>query len=290
MNKNIHREITQLSPSDSFLVYYRIKDDFNFPIHFHPEYEINLIYNGKGVRRVIGDHMEEIDDYEMVLVGPNLPHFWELHKCKSKEIHEITVHIQCDLLDDRLLSRGTFRNVKDMLQRSVHGVLFSKETTQEFMPRLIDLPNKTGLNYFTSFLNILEDLANSKDQRLLSSYFPDFDEFENSDKIKKVHDYIHENFHRKISLDEISELINMTPFSFNRFIKKRTGQTFISYINHVRVSNISRLLLESDLSVGEIAYQCGFNNLANFNRIFKKIKNCTPSEFRNEFNGIHKVF
>ena len=289
MNKNIHREITQLSPSDSFLVYYRVKDDFDFPIHFHPEYELNFIHKGSGVRRVIGDHIGEINDYELVLVGPNLPHCWELHNCTNTEIDEITIHIHNDLLDEKLLSRRVFKSIRDMLNRSIHGISFSEKTIKEMMPRLFELPKTSGVDYFLEFVSILHDLSISRNQKLLSTSFSNYNDFENSDKIKKVYEYVQNNFQRKISLDEISELVNMTPVSFNRFIKKRTGKTFVSYINNTRVSYASRLLLETDLSVGEIAYKCGFNNLANFNRMFKKIKNNTPSEFRTEFNGIQKV-
>jgi hypothetical protein len=96
MNEDIHREITQLSPEDSFPVFGRVKDDFDFPIHFHPEYKLNFIANGKGVRRIAGDSMEEIDNIELVLVGPNLQHGWELHNCKSKAIHEVTIHFHND--------------------------------------------------------------------------------------------------------------------------------------------------------------------------------------------------
>ncbi|CAL2061267.1 AraC family transcriptional regulator [Tenacibaculum sp. 190524A05c] len=290
MNKNIHREITQLSPSDSFLVYYRVKDEFDFPLHFHPEYELNFIHKGKGVRRVIGDHMGEIGDYELVLVGPNLPHCWELHNCTNKEIHEITIHIHSDLLDEKLLSRRVFKSIRDMLNRSIHGISFSEKTIKELMPRLMELPKTSGIDYFLEFISILHDLSNSRNQKLLSTSFSNYNDFENSGKIKKVYEFVQNNFQRKISLDEISELVNMTPVSFNRFIKKRTGKTFVSYINNTRISYASRLLLETDLSVGEVAYKCGFNNLANFNRMFKKIKNNTPSEFRSEFNGIQKVF
>ena len=234
--------------------------------------------------------MGEIGDYELVLVGPNLPHCWELHNCTNKEIHEITIHIHNDLLDEKLLSRRVFKSIRDMLNRSIHGISFSEKTIKELMPRLMELPKISGIDYFLEFISILHDLSNSRNQKLLSTSFSNYNDFENSDKIKKVYEYVQKNFQRKITLDEISELINMTPVSFNRFIKKRTGKTFISYINSTRVSYASRLLLETDLSVGEIAYKCGFNNLANFNRMFKKIKNNTPSEFRSEFNGIQKAF
>ena len=289
MRENIHREITQLTPKDSFLVYDRVKDDFDFPIHFHPELELNYIKNGKGVRRIVGDHIEEIPDIELVLVGPNLPHVWELHACECKKIHEITIHINNDLLDDKLLDRKIFKPIKDMIARSYHGILFSEKTAQEMAPRLKKLSKIAGIDYYLEFVSILYDLSNSRNQRMLSTFVSQKKEFDNSSKIKIVYDYIQANFQNKISLNEISELINMSPISFNRFIKNRTGKTFVNYVNCTRISYATRLLLEEELTIGEISYKCGFNNIANFNRIFKKTKNCTPSEFKNEFNGIKRV-
>lgn len=289
MRSSIHREITQLSPEDSFLVYERVKDDFDFPVHFHPEYELNFIYKGRGVRRIIGDHSSDIGDVELVLVGPNLIHGWELNKCTCKEIYEITVHIQQDLLDTKMLSRRIFKSIRDMFNRSRHGILFSSEATMEIMPRLMMLPKLHGIKYFLEFVSILHELAGSKDQTLLSNQFSEINDFQNSDRIKKVYEYIQENFHRRISLDEISKLVNMSPVSFNRFIKKRTGKTFISYVNDTRISYASRWLIESEKSIAEISYESGFNNIANFNRIFKTSKKCTPSEFRKEFTGMQRV-
>ncbi|GAA3647455.1 AraC family transcriptional regulator [Flavivirga jejuensis] len=288
MLDNIHREITQLTPEDSFLVFDRVKDDFDFPIHFHPEYELNFIQNGKGVRRIAGDSIEEIDDIELVFVGSNLVHGWELHKCQCKKIHEITIHINYDLLDEKLLARNIFKPIKDMFEKSAHGILFSKKTSEDIAPRLINLSKTDGIDYYLEFISILYDLASSRNQRMLSNSTTQKRSFENSSKIKKVYDYIQNNFDKKISLNEISALVNMTPVSFNRFIKKRTGKTFVIYVNSTRISQASKLLLETDLSIAEISFKCGFNNIANFNRIFKKEKNATPSEFREGFNACIK--
>ena len=159
----------------------------------------------------------------------------------------------------------------------------------EIMPRLMALPKLHGINYFLEFISILNELAVSKDQTLLSTQFSEMNDFQNSESIKKVYEFIQENYHRKIALEEISRLVNMSPVSFNRFIKKRTGKTFINYVNDTRISYASRSLIESEKSIGEISFQCGFNNIANFNRIFKRCKECTPSEFRKEFVGMQRV-
>lgn len=289
MHKEVHREITQLAPEDSFLVFDRVKDDFDFPIHFHPEYELNFIKNGKGVRRVVGDSMEEIEDLELVLVGPNLVHGWELHNCTSKKIHEITIQFHSDLFDDRMLARRIFKPMRDMFNRSNHGILFSSKVTRDVMPRVMKLAKIDSIDYFLELISILHDLTSSRNQRLLSSYISQNRNFENSGKIKVIYEYVQEHFSRKITLKEIAQLVNMSTVSFNRFIKSRTGKTFVEYLNDTRISYATRWLIETDLSIGEIGYKCGFNNIANFNRVFKKQKNTTPSAFREEFEGIKRV-
>lgn len=289
IQKKVHREITPLSAEDSFLVFDRKKREFDFPIHFHPEFELNLIKNGKGVRRLVGDSLEEIDDIELVLVGPNLHHGWITHNCKTDEIHEVTIQFQNNLFNEDLLNKRIMKPIKEMFDRSIHGILFTKKISNELYPRISQVSRLDGMDYFIEMVSILHDLANSRNQRLLSTYTVNRNEFENSDNIKKVYDYIHANFHKKITLAEVSEIVNMSSVSFNRFIKKRTGKTFINYLNDVRISNAAMWLLEKDQSISEIAYKCGFNNIANFNRVFKKFKNCTPSEYKAVFEGIKRV-
>lgn len=285
----IHREITPLSSEDSFLVFDRVKDDFDFPIHFHPEYELNFISNAKGVKRIVGDSAEEIDDLELVLVGPNIQHAWLLHNCTSKEIHEITIQFHDNLLTNDLLSRKIMRPIRDMFKRASHGILFSKKTTKEIQERITRVSKLDSIDYFLELISLLYDLSISRNQKLLSTSTVVRESFENSDKIKTIYDFVQENFSKKITLDEASNLVNMSKVSFNRFIKKRTGKTFIDYVNDVRIGYAAIWLLEKDMSISEIAYSCGFNNTANFNRMFKKLKNCTPSQYKSEFSGIKRI-
>jgi AraC-like DNA-binding protein len=287
--KNFHREIISLSSQDSFLVFDRVKDTFDYPVHYHPEFEINFILNGKGVKRVVGDNIEEIDDVELVLVGPNLYHGWELNKCKNKQIHEITVQFHNDLFDDLLLSRRIMSPIKDMFNRSIHGILFSKKVAEELTPRLMKISKLDGMDYFLEITSILYDLANSRNQRLLSTFTVDYDTFDDYDKMKLVYEYVQKNFAEKITLDDVSSLASMTSISFNRFIKKRTGKTFVNYINDVRIGYAARWLVEKDLSISEIAFKTGFNNIANFNRSFKAIKKCTPSQYKEDFSGLKRI-
>lgn len=284
MGRAINREITLLEPDNGFLVINRIKEKFDFPIHFHPEYELNFILNGKGVLRVVGDSVEELSNIDLVLVGSNVKHGWENNNCKNTPIYEMTFQFNDSIFDDKLLSLRMFKDINDMFKRANHGIKFSKETSKKLMPKIITLTKIDTVDEFIKFLNILQEMAVSKSQRLLSSSSSNVDgEYENSVRIKKVYEFIQENFTRKISLSEISELINMSPVSFNRFIKKRTGKTFVEYVNDTRLSFASKMLMETDLSIGEISFKCGYNNITHFNRQFKKFKKSTPSEFREKF-------
>lgn len=287
--KKIHREITPISNQDSFLVFDRVKDIFDYPVHFHPEYEINFIENGKGLRRIVGDSMEEVGDLELVLVGPNLFHGWEQHQCTRKNMHEITIQFHNDLFDRTFLNRKIMKPIKDMFERSSHGILFSEPDVKSVIPRILKVSKLEGIDYFLELFSILYDLANSRNQRLLSTTTIYMESFENSDKLKLLYDFVQENYAAKITLDEVSELMNMSSVSFNRFIKKRTGKTFVEYVNDVRIGYASRWLIEKDLSISEIAFLCGFNSIANFNRVFKKNKGRTPTKYRNDFSGIKRV-
>ena len=284
MGRTINREITLLEPDNGFLVINRIKETFDFPIHFHPEYELNFVLNGKGVLRIVGDSVEELSNIDLVLVGSYVKHGWENHNCKNSPIYEMTFQFNDSIFDEKLLSLRMFKEIKDMFKRANHGIKFSKETAKKLMPQIITLTKINSVDEFIKLLNILQEMAISKGQRLLSSSSPNAEsEYENSIRIKKVYEYIQENFTRKITLLEISELINMTPVTFNRFIKKRTGKTFVEYMNDTRLSFASRWLIETDLSIGEISFKCGYNNIGYFNRQFKKAKQVTPSKFREKF-------
>jgi AraC-like DNA-binding protein len=287
--KKIHREITPISNQDSFLVFDRVKDVFDYPVHFHPEYELNFVDNGKGLRRIVGDSIEEVAGLELVLVGPNLFHGWEQHQCTQKRMHEITIQFHNDLFDNTFLNRKIMKPIKDMFERSSHGIIFSESDIQAILPRILRVSKLEGIDYFLELFSILYDLANSRNQRLLSTTTIYMESFENSDKLKLLYDFVQENYANKITLDEVSELMNMSSVSFNRFIKKRTGKTFVEYVNDVRIGYASRWLIEKDLSISEIAFLCGFNSIANFNRVFKKNKGCTPTKYRQDFLGIKRV-
>lgn len=286
MKQTLLREITPLTQSDCFAVGSRIKSEFDFPLHHHEEFELNFIQNARGAKRVVGGHMDEIDELELVLVGPNLQHGWFTHKCKSKQIHEITIQFHRDLFDEKFLQRNQMSYIRNMFQQSLRGILFSREVIENIRPRLDHLPQKHGFASVLELLSILHDLSTSQNFRILSDIsFQAADSIAySSRRIETVMAYLNKNFERPIALSEAARMVAMSEVAFSRFFKARTGKTFVDTLNEIRLGHASRMLIDTTQSVSEIAYRCDFNNMSNFNRMFKKKKHCTPKEFREEYN------
>ncbi|WP_312323374.1 AraC family transcriptional regulator [Soonwooa sp.] len=243
------REITPLSSEDSFLVFDRIHKSFEFPYHYHPQVELNFIVHGKAYKRVVGDHSDEIDDLELVLIGPNLPHCCANHNCKSKRSHEITIQFNQDFFSQALMAKNIFKPISNLMPDSIKGILFSQETAEKLKNSLLNLSKMNSLDSFVEVMKILNQLANSKDRTLLSSYSIEQEKFSYKYTMQIVHDYVHQNFKSKIMLNDIAALVNISIPTFNRFIKQRTGKTFINYLNDIRVSYTVRWMLDRNMTI-----------------------------------------
>ncbi len=291
LTAKILREITPLTQSDCFSLFSRSKKEFDFPLHCHEEFELNFIQNAMGAKRVVGDHVEEIGNTELVLVGPNLQHGWFTNKCKGKIINEITIQFHRDLFDEKFLHRNQMSFIRTLFQRSYRGVLFSEATTLSIMPRLIQLQQKHGFDSVLELMSVLHDLSTSRNLRTLSdvSFNTDTPSY-NSRRIQNIMAYLNNNFNENITLGDAAKIAGMAEVSLSRFFKTRTGKTFIDTLNEVRLGHATRMLIDTTNSINEVAYKCGFNNMSNFNRIFKKKKDSTPKEFRQAYTstGIRK--
>lgn len=276
--KRIVREITPINEGDVFVVLNHLNAKFDFPIHYHPEYEINLVLNSQG-KRIIGDSIKPFSTPDMALIGPNTPHAWTGHE--SEDVQVITIQFQEDFLSEQTLSRNMLQPINDMLKRSRMGIHFSKEATLNMVPRIQQLTQERGFDSLLDFLSILYDLSISRNQTALSSpSYVDLYDTSKSKRISIVNDYLCKNLHNPIKIEEVASLVNMSPSAFSHFFKKRTQRTFSNYLSDLRVGNAAKLLIETDKNISEICYDSGFNNLSNFNRVFKGQKGCTPKEFR----------
>ncbi|MBW6498975.1 MAG: AraC family transcriptional regulator [Bacteroidales bacterium] len=292
MNKKVIKEITPLTQADCFTVLKRTKSEFDFPLHYHDEMELNFILNAKGAKRVIGDHVDEIDDIELVLVGPNLEHAWFNSSYEGGNLTEVTIQFHSDFFDEKFLKKNQLSCIRSLFEKSSRGVLFSKATARSLKDRIMSLGSKQGFDSVLELMSILHDLSTSRNYRVLSdSTFNVEDKCSyNSRRVERVMNYTHLNFHRSIALGEVARLINMTETAFSRFFKLRTGMTYVDCLTEIRLGHASRMLIDTTHTIAEIAYDCGFNNISNFNRIFKKKKGCTPKELRKSYEEGSRVF
>lgn len=281
---NIISEVTPISDKDCFYLAERHKTEFTYPLHTHKEYELNFVSGCDGVRRVVGDSIEVVGNYDLVLVGNGVEHEWQQHNCHSDDIHEITVQFACDLFGDSLLNKNHLATVRKLLEDSKHGVVFPMTAIFHVYQKLEDLLKiEDGFYQVMKLFEILYELSLSDYRTLASSEFAHIDATPESRRVKKVADYVAEHFKNEIRLQELADLAGMTPSAFSRFFKLRTHKSISDYIIEVRLGYAARKLADSTMSVVEICYTSGFNNVSYFNRIFKKKKGCTPTEFRNNY-------
>jgi AraC-like DNA-binding protein len=288
---NLVKEITTLTNEDCFKITSREKTWFDYPLHYHEEYELNFIENGKGAHRVIGDHMKEIEDLELILVGPNLQHAWFGEMPPNKKVLEITLQFHKNLFEDSMLKRNQLSLIRQMFEKSLRGILFSKETTLKIAPKLKTLHQKHAFGSVIELMNILHDLSNCENMVMLSdTSFNNETYTYNSRRIETTFEFMKDHYAKPITLSEVAKLANMTEAAFSRFFKQRAGINFIDSLTEIRLGHASRLLIDTTQSISEIAYKCGFTNISNFNRIFKKKKNTTPKDYRDKYTHVSRVF
>lgn len=287
METKVLHEITPLAEHDFMYVADRHKKEFTYPIHCHELMELNFVANGAGCRRVVGDSSELIGDYDLVLItSPDLEHVWEQHLCKSEDIHEITIQFYIHFEDEHTPFRtNPYRSIYNMMIRAKRGLVFPMEAILTVYPRLVGLSKITESFYTTQELFlILYELSKFDNAReLASTSFAKVDTESDSRRVTKVKSYIDQNYKDEIRLQHVADLVGMTPSAFSRFFKLRTGKTMNEYIVDVRLGNAARRLIDTTDSVAEVCYACGFNTLSNFNRLFKKRKGVSPTEFRDKY-------
>ncbi len=280
-------EITPLMGKDSLYIADRRKKEFTYPIHNHEVFELNFVEHAKGVRRIVGDSNEVIDDFDLVLItSSDLEHVWEQNTCTSENIREVTVQFFFDLSDDSFLSRNPFFSLRKMLLEARKGLAFPMDAIMRVYSMIDTLSSiKDGFYAVMQFMTILYELSKCQGARTLSSSsFAKIGVESDSRRVLKVKNYISKNYGSEIRLATLADIAGMSPSAFSRFFKLHTGRNLSDYIIDMRLGYASRMLVDTSKSVSEICFSSGFNNLSNFNRIFKKKKNCSPTEFRENYH------
>jgi AraC-like DNA-binding protein len=287
MASTVLREITPLNENDFMYVADRHKKEFDYPIHIHDVLELNFVANAAGARRVVGDSSEVIDNLDLVLItSPDLEHVWEQYECKSEDIHEVTVQFRLNFdLDTSSFRFSSYKSIYDMLIRAQRGLSFPPEAIMLVYHRLARLSSiEEGFIAVQEFFSILYELSKFDDAReLASSSFAKVEVVSESKRILKVKNYIDEHYKDDLSLEQLADLVGMTPTAFSRYFKQRTAKNISEYIVDIRLGHAARLLVDTSDSVSEICWATGFNTLSNFNRLFRKRKGCSPTEFREKY-------
>ena len=285
-DRRIIHEITPLMGKDVLYIADRHKKEFTYPIHNHEVSELNFVEHAPGVRRIVGDSTEVIGEYDLVLItSPDLEHVWEQHICQGENIREITVQFDFQLDGDSLFSRTPFISMRKMMNEARKGLCFPISAILKVYPMLDSLSSiKEGFYAVTQFLTILYELSKCEGARpLATSSYAKIAVEDDSRRVLKVKNYISKNYMDEIRLGTLADIAGMSPSAFSRFFKLHTGRNLTDYIIDIRLGSASRLLVDTSQSVSEISFKCGFNNLSNFNRIFKKKKGCSPTEFRENY-------
>lgn len=286
-DRRIIHEITPLMGKDVLYIADRHKKEFTYPIHNHSVYELNFVENAKGVRRIVGDSQEVIGDYDLCLItSPDLEHVWEQNECHSDDIREITVQFDFSMSDDTLFGRNPYASITRMMQEAKKGLSFPLQAIMKVYGMLDTLSSvKDGFYAVQQFLTILYELSRCENARTLaSSSYAKVAVEDDSRRILKVKNFISKNYMDELRLPELASLACMSSSAFSRFFKLHTGRNISEYIIDLRLGYAARMLVDTDKCISEIGFDCGFNNLSNFNRIFKKKKGCSPSEFRESYH------
>ncbi|WP_020527679.1 AraC family transcriptional regulator [Flexithrix dorotheae] len=257
---------------------------FDAPWHFHPEFELTFISESEG-KRYVGDSLESFEPGDLVLIGPNLPHYWLNPKEKQGRSKSIVIQFSENFLGNGFFNIAELRSIADLLKKSERGILFlDEELRRDTKSGLEKMHEMMGIDKLLTLIKILDKLSKSKAVKILSS--PGFNatiQTESAKRINVAYRYVMENFKHQIKLEDIAEEVNMTKEAFCRYFKRKTNRTFMEYVIRFRIGYSCRLLVETQLNVSEIGYESGFNTLANFNRQFIKLKGVSPKAYRKRF-------
>ena len=264
-------------PASEITAFLYDKPEFEAPWHFHPECELTYIVEGEGLRYV-GNDIAPFVKGELVLLRGNLPHCWIKTQPEGRAKSWV---IQWD--EKLIPAIIDMHKIKRCLSQASQGLYFSPATIQKVLPLMQSLIF-TEENQFIKLLEILDLLSNDLAVKQLSRVgYGKKVSLESQDRMGLVFNFISENYGRKISLKELSELCHLTEPSFSRFFSTNFQKPFSSYLNEYRISQASRMLIESHDPIAQIAYRCGYESLSLFYTQFRKYKALSPRQYRKAF-------
>lgn len=256
--------------------------DFNW--HYHPDYEICLTLNSKGLRYV-GNSIEEYQDADLVIIGPDMPHTWHSSSNEDSSIQTVYVaQIPKDWINGVVEQHPELYLLKRMLGQSVQGIVYGNKVSLQAIEIFKNIEISSPFTRYVLLMSLLDMMNNDADAVVLANnYYSAENKSESeTDKLDNVINHIYQHFTEFLCADELAKLAHMSTNHFHRFFKKRTERTLTEFINQLRIGYACKLLINSNLPISLIGERCGFSNVSNFNRRFLLLKNMTPSQFRKQ--------
>ncbi|RYE13095.1 MAG: helix-turn-helix domain-containing protein, partial [Sphingobacteriales bacterium] len=261
-------------------------DFMDTPLHFHNAYEMVWMQESSG-HRIVGDNIEKFTAGDLVIMGPDLPHVWYNEKeyylkDNRQQVKAIVTYFRPDWLTGAFINSAELTKLRELLVKLKRGIKITGRAKEKITRQLEKLPASTSLKRIIRVMSILNILSVSEEYECLASsgYINSYSQ-KDVEKIDKVYQYVMTHYTGKIMLEDAANIANMTPTSFCKYFKNRTQKTFSNFVNEIRIGYACQMLCEDGISISEICYRAGFNNLTNFNRNFKLFTKTSPTDFRN---------
>jgi AraC-like DNA-binding protein len=277
-----------LQKEHSFFIKQIDAHHFNGSFHFHEHCELNYIVESSG-KRIVGDNISNFSSGDLVLMSSNLPHIWYndpvyFNEEKKRTAKAIVIYFNLDFLIGLTDESQYDLKIKALFEKAKRGISFFGSTRENAISKLNGILLKRGLERVINLLDVINLFIETNEYEPLASggYHHSFNE-KDTQRMNAVYQYLIQNFTDPISLSQIASLANLTPPAFCSFFKKRTQKTFSFFLNELRIGHACKLLCNHELSIADVCFQSGYQNMTNFNNFFKKFKKSTPSQYRKEF-------
>jgi AraC-like DNA-binding protein len=273
------------TPENSFYCRYAEVPYTYDQFHYHKEFELLYILKNNGTR-FIGDSIESFNNHDLVLVGPGLPHYWQsdtefYQNNEELKAKVIVIHFELDFLGQDFFEIPEMNSVKILLSKASRGIHFPEEAAKLLGEKLLAIPVKNDWLQITELISALCMMAECNYKTIASESFSNsYHQSNNEDRITGIYNYLIQNHHDDISLSDVADFANMNTSAFCRYFKKVTSKTFSDSLNDIRIGIACKKLINTELSIAEIGYSCGYQSISYFNRQFKKVKGYTPSDYR----------
>jgi len=277
-----------LSTSSSIIVKKEVTPYMDYPWHYHPEFEIIFVEKSYGIR-LMGNNIGNFNDGDLMFMSPNLPHVWKndhdfYNGDPNFQVVVYVIHFQENSLGENFFSLPEFASVKKLFQRGKQGILIKGENHRKISELIKEVYNSSGIGRLVLFLETLKTFAETTEYELLSSPgYANSINLSDTKRINKVVNFLMENYAREIETDEIARLVNMNKSSFCRYFKARTHKTCSRFLNEIRIAHACKLLVSNNMTVSQVCYETGYNNISHFNRQFKLITGSTAKTYAKKY-------